>query len=266
MRLLHLSDPHLGTHQAAVCDALVALARRLAPQALLVSGDLTQRATAAQFHAARALLGRLPAVPRLLVPGNHDIPLWNPWLRLAKPYAGYERVAGPRPPQGVAVLDLPQARVVAVDTTRWWRHRHGTLSSAQIHTVAMLLRQAPAGCWRIVMSHHPLLVADPADDEDRPWRHRQALAAWQAAGAELLLVGHLHTPAFLRVGPGCWLAQAGSSVSWRLKPGQANSVQLLECNLADAAQGRHGQRYDYDARQGAFVAVQRQALEGAPHA
>ncbi|MDT7835061.1 metallophosphoesterase family protein [Aquabacterium sp. OR-4] len=263
MRLLHLSDPHLGTEQPVVLEALLSLAHRLAPQALLISGDLTQRATPAQFAAAAGLLARLPAVPRLVIPGNHDIPLWRLWPRLRQPYAGYEQVCGLRPPGGVAQFDLPGARVVAVDTTRWWRHRHGTLSAAQIDAVAQRLHDAPAGAWRIVMSHHPLAVAQEADHEDRPWRHRRALQAWQQAGAELLISGHLHVPALIRVGPRCWVAQAGSSVSRRLAPTVANSVQLLVDEPASGpgcAPGRCCLRYDYDGVRQAFMPAARHAL------
>lgn len=263
MRLLHLSDPHLGTQQQVVCDALVALAHRLAPQALLISGDLTQRATPAQFEAAQGLLQRLPAVPRLMIPGNHDIPLWNPWWRLRQPYAGYETIAGPRPPDGVALLDLPGVRVVTADTTRWWRHRHGTLSTSQIEAVARHLRAAPAGSWRMVMTHHPLAVVLASDHEDRPLQHRRALAAWQAAGADLLLSGHLHEPALIRVGPRCWVAQAGSSVSRRLKPAVRNSVQLLvdePVSGPGCAPGRCCLRYDYDGARREFMPAARHAL------
>jgi 3',5'-cyclic AMP phosphodiesterase CpdA len=261
--LLHLSDPHLGTERPEVADALVALAHRLAPQALLISGDLTQRATPPQFAAAQQLLSRLPAVPRLMLPGNHDIALWNLWQRLRRPYAGYEALAGPRPPHGVAHLDLPGVRVVAVDSTRWWRHRHGTLSRTQIEAVAALLEGVPPGHWRIVMSHHPLAVVRRSDHEDRPWGYREALRRWQQAGAELLLAGHLHVPACLRVGPHCWLAQAGTSVSRRLLPGAVNSVQLL-VDAAPARQGEPGARcllrYDFDDRRGEFLPAARQML------
>lgn len=254
MRLLHLSDPHLGTERPEVADALVRLAHGLAPDALLVSGDLTQRATAAQFAAAHQWLQRLPALPRLVIPGNHDMPLWNLWARLRAPYAGYEACVAPCPAGGVALLELPGVRVIAVDTTRWWRHRHGTLSRRQMARTCALLdesrRLRPAE-WRIVMTHHPLRVQDAHDLEDRPWGHARALAQWAADGCELLLCGHLHAPALIQVAPGCWLAQAGSCISRRLPPGTPNSVHLFSHEPAVGA-GRRCERWDYDAASGRF--------------
>ena len=53
--LLQVSDPHFGTKRPEVVDALERFVHELRPGVLLLSGDITQRATAAQF-AQRALL------------------------------------------------------------------------------------------------------------------------------------------------------------------------------------------------------------------
>lgn len=272
MRLLHLSDPHFGAEQSEVVEALLRLAWELAPQAILVSGDLTQRATPLQFDRARQFLQRLPPVPRLVMPGNHDLPLFQLWQRWRRPYARYEAAIAPCPPQGVAQLELPGVLVVAADTTRWWRHRHGTLSAAQIDTVARLLQQSRhnrPGQWRIVMTHHPLRVQHARDREDRPWRHARAQRRWVDAGCDLLLSGHLHEPALLPIGdhtdgsPQCWLAQAGSCSSWRLPPGGVNSVQLLTAGR-QLGSGRRCVRYDYDREIRRFQQAASARLDGGP--
>ena len=72
--LLQISDPHFGTEQAPVVEALATLARQQRPDVLVLSGDITQRARPGQFRAARAFTDRLGA-PVLAIPGNHDIPL-----------------------------------------------------------------------------------------------------------------------------------------------------------------------------------------------
>jgi hypothetical protein len=86
--LLQISDPHFGTEQAEVVEALVMLARQQRPDLLVLSGDITQRARPAQFRAARAFTDRLGA-PVLAVPGNHDMPLFDLWARLRRPYGRY---------------------------------------------------------------------------------------------------------------------------------------------------------------------------------
>ena len=74
--LLQISDPHFGTEQAPVMQALEQLVRAQQPELVVLSGDITQRATRAQFRAARAFVDRLGAPAVLAIPGNHDIPLF----------------------------------------------------------------------------------------------------------------------------------------------------------------------------------------------
>ena len=93
--LLQVSDAHFGTERPAVVDALVRLALKVQPQVLLLSGDITQRATRAQFAAAQAFVQRLRVPHCVAVPGNHDIPLWHLPLRLLQPYARYRAAFGP---------------------------------------------------------------------------------------------------------------------------------------------------------------------------
>ena len=84
--LLQISDTHFGTEQPPVVAALLALARQQAPELVVLSGDITQRARPAQFKAAWIFTEQL-AAPLLAIPGNHDIPLFDLWARLRHPYA-----------------------------------------------------------------------------------------------------------------------------------------------------------------------------------
>ena len=92
--LLHLSDTHFGTEQEAVVVAALKLTHAEQPDAVILSGDITQRARAAQFDAARIFCDGLQVERLLTLPGNHDIPLYNVAARLFAPYAGYARVFG----------------------------------------------------------------------------------------------------------------------------------------------------------------------------
>src|SRR4051812_19930032 len=116
--LLQISDPHFGTEQAPVVKALLELAHRIAPEVIVISGDLTQRGRSAQFRAAREFCNQLPAAPQLVVPGNHDIPLFNVLARVALPYWNYRRAFGndfePR-------YESDNFFVVGINTTRPYR-------------------------------------------------------------------------------------------------------------------------------------------------
>src|SRR4051794_36608811 len=78
--VLHVSDLHFGRIQPGLPEALLNAARTIAPDLVVVSGDLTQRARIAEFQQARAFLDRLPFA-RIVVPGNHDVPLHNLYQR-----------------------------------------------------------------------------------------------------------------------------------------------------------------------------------------
>ena len=88
--LVHLSDIHFGRVDPVVIDPLLCAVRRLAPDVVVVSGDLTQRARTAEFLAAREFLDKLPE-PRIVVPGNHDVPLYNLYGRFVEQLARYRQ-------------------------------------------------------------------------------------------------------------------------------------------------------------------------------
>lgn len=92
-RVLQISDPHFGTEQPHVMQALLRLSSEQQPDVTLLSGDITQRARRAQFAAAREFIQQLPG-PVLAVPGNHDIPLFNLVARWLNPYGNYRRAFG----------------------------------------------------------------------------------------------------------------------------------------------------------------------------
>ena len=88
--IVHLSDLHFGRTDPELVEPLISAIRRLNPTLLAVSGDLTQRARSHQFREARAFLDALPQ-PKIVVPGNHDIPLYNLYNRFFQPLDKYRR-------------------------------------------------------------------------------------------------------------------------------------------------------------------------------
>lgn len=263
--LLQLSDPHFGTERPRVAEALRAFAEAVAPDLIVVSGDVTQRARPAEFAAAADFLARLPACPRLVVPGNHDLPLFDLWSRLWAPHGGFRRCFGH---ERMPVLALPGLLAVGVDSTRRWRHKQGALASVQIEAVSRRLRRARPGQLRVVVVHHPLDVATRADEADIPRGAREAVTAWALAGADLVLSGHVHAPLCRplaeRYGPvarGCWTARAGTATSRRLRGGHPNSVNVIRHALVAGERRCSVERLDYDEARGAFRPVAVQAMD-----
>ena len=250
--LLQISDTHFGTEQPQVVEALVTLARLQQPDLIVLSGDITQRARPAQFQAARAFMHRLDA-PFVAIPGNHDIPLFDVWMRIRRPYARHIAAFGAELEPVFSSADL---MVICVNTTRAWRHKHGEVSAQQVERVAQLLTQAHPDQLRVVVVHQPIAVARTEDAPNLLRGHAAALQAWAAAGADLVMGGHIHLPYVMSVNGlarPLWAVQAGTAVSARIRAGVPNSVNLLRWG-ADAPSGLcQIEQWNYATEEHAFV-------------
>src|ERR1051325_9213684 len=122
-KIFHFSDIHFGGAQAPnVAEAILAEIATIRPDVVVVSGDLTQRARTAQFREARAFLDRIEA-PKVVVPGNHDVPLWNVVDRFFSPLEKYRRwITDDLNP----IYKDDDLVVMGIDTTRSFTDRKST--------------------------------------------------------------------------------------------------------------------------------------------
>jgi 3',5'-cyclic AMP phosphodiesterase CpdA len=252
--ILQISDTHFGTEQPMVIEALAKFTSQLRPDLIVLSGDITQRARRAQFRAARDFVERL-ATPTLAIPGNHDVPLFDLLTRFTCPYGHYREAFGDELEPVYASADL---LVQCLNTTRWWRHTNGDISTKQIERVAAHVANAEPGQLCVIVVHHPVSVLKAGDAHDLVRHHAAALRRWADAGADMVMGGHIHLPYVTQL-PGLsrrlWSVQAGTAVSHRVRGGQPNSVNVLRWGL-DAPSGRCVvEQWDCPAAGPAFVRV-----------
>ncbi|MDI3384234.1 metallophosphoesterase family protein [Xenophilus aerolatus] len=263
--LVQISDPHFGTEQPPVVRALADWVRAQAPDVLLLTGDITQRATAAQFAAARHFVDGLGVAQCLAIPGNHDIPLFALWARLFAPYRRYATAFGT---ELAPVVERPDCLVLGLNTTRWWRHENGEVSQRQIADVTRRLARASPAQLRIVAVHQPVAVTRPEDEKNLLRGHAALAQHASQAGADLVLGGHIHLPYALRLSAehAIWAVQAGTAVSSRVRAGAPNSVNLIRGPVigVDGARSCTLERWDHDARTGRFEPAQVRTLELSP--
>lgn len=228
--IAHISDLHFGRTDPAVVEQLVTTLTGLRPRVVVVSGDLTQRARRSQFREARDFLQRLPA-PRVVIPGNHDIPFYDVLRRTFWPLRRYRRfISADTEPSYVD----SEIAVQGLNSARAGSFKNGRINTRQIERTCSRFHDLDQGIMRVVVTHHPLNELLVQDREEVVEGAQPALAAFAACGVDVVLSGHWHrslsaaTP--LRVAPSrsLLLVQAGTatSVRRRAEPNSFNVIQV----------------------------------------
>jgi 3',5'-cyclic AMP phosphodiesterase CpdA len=256
LRILHLSDLHFGPpFVPQVGEAVLRIAPELNVDAIVVSGDFTQRATVDQYQAAAAFLDRLPDVPRLYVPGNHDVPLYQIRERLTDPHGLYQKYITP---ELNPVLSLEHAIIVGIDSTApRTAIANGRIHPWQLATAERVFATAPSGAVRIVVAHHHFAPApDYLHDRTMP-QAKRAIMRFVEDDVDMILGGHLHRAYIgntLDVFPGrhrersIVIVQSGTSTSrrGRGREREKNSFNVIDIDSA-TMQITHYLYFDADA-------------------
>ncbi|MEP7381658.1 MAG: metallophosphoesterase [Gemmatimonadota bacterium] len=235
--VVQLSDLHFGTTIAATLDPLIQLLQKLRPDLVIVSGDLTQRAKTQQFVEARAYLDRLPA-PRLVIPGNHDVPLYDIARRFLSPLGRYRtHISNDLAP---VFLD-DEIAVVGINTARSLTFKGGRIGRSQLATSTAYLDALPPHVARIVVTHHPFDIPVGLSGVAIVHGAERAIDAFARCDVDLVLSGHLHlvhvaSTAKYVAGYDAPMLVAGTAVSTRAR-GEPNSFfvfrvdrQVTECD------------------------------------
>jgi 3',5'-cyclic AMP phosphodiesterase CpdA len=192
-RILHLSDIHFGAENTLATAAAADYARGHPFDLLVISGDLTQDGKALEFESAARWYDVLPG-PKLVTPGNHDMPQVN-LARISNPFGRYERQFGPAAAAG---FDGAGMMVRAFNTARAVQLRlnwsKGACDEAQSQGAADQLRLAAPGRLRIAVCHHPLMEVPNGPMTGRVIGGERAAATLAEAGVDVILTGHVHTP------------------------------------------------------------------------
>ncbi len=230
-KLVHISDIHFGRIDYAVAEKVIAKINELTPDITIVSGDLTQRARSEQFREAKEFLDKLPK-PQIVVPGNHDVPLYNVFDRFFSPLEKYKKYI---------TEDLEpfykdeELAVIGINTARSLTIKDGSISDEQIADVRERMCSLDNKMLKVIVTHHPFDLPDGFDETDIVGNADEALVKIADCGADVFLSGHLHVSRVantanrykLESGRNALVIQAGTVTSTRER-GEANSFNFIE--------------------------------------
>ncbi|HEX2227135.1 MAG TPA: metallophosphoesterase [Candidatus Binatia bacterium] len=226
--IVHLSDLHFGRVQEGIVEALSRAVHEIQPDLIAVSGDLTQRARREQFEQARDFLRTLPD-PKIIVPGNHDVPLYNIFNRFTRPLKRYKRYISEELEPFYRDNEIAAQ---GLNTARSLTFTRGRVNERQIGVLQQ--RLAPLkNVTKVVITHHPFDLPEQYPDQALVGRARMALRQLANSGIDLFLAGHLHvgimekmTLRFQIAGHSALVVQAGTATSSRTR-GETNSFNVI---------------------------------------
>jgi len=212
VQIAHIGDLHFGgLADVPVVEALERLLPDLRPDAIVIGGDLSQRARHGELQRGRAFANRArETAPVLVIPGNHDVQWWRrPLIPFGKDaiYGKYRSYFGA---DLTPTLTIPGGAVIASALTAhgvaWGsltaRLRDiavkGHLPKREMQRVQAIFANAEPGLPRVLVIHHNLLRGNLSKRMD--WR---AGAARNAASSRPGLMSS-SAGTTMRKGPRRW--------------------------------------------------------------
>lgn len=230
LKLLHISDLHFGPpFRPRAGEAVLRLAEQTLPDVIVASGDFTQRAKSDQFEQARDFLARLPEAPRVVVPGNHDVPLYRVAERMLDPHGLYRQFIATELNQ---VWRVNGAVIVGLDSTAPRSAiSNGRIRPRQLEFCAQAFADVTAPTVKIVVAHHHFAPAPDVERDRVMPQSQRAMKHFIEMGVEIILGGHLHR------------AYIGDSLD--IYPGLRSGHQgviIVQCGTTTSSRGRGRER------------------------
>jgi 3',5'-cyclic AMP phosphodiesterase CpdA len=271
-RIAQISDLHFGSHDTRIAGELLASLNTKQPHLVVLSGDLTQRARQGEFAQARAFLDSIPQ-PRLVVPGNHDLPLYDFISRLHQPLKSFHHYIAPQGLEGDLFQDSEIA-VLGLNTARRFPGKSGRVSFDQIAYLRRVFADVPGDVFKTLVTHHPLGYPAGETPHGVAGRSHHVLQALAGLDVHLLLSGHGHRPLSgdmeLETAEhrSILVVHAGTAISTRTRDGHGNTYNLVDIDGAavsirimewsDGQGFRERQKSDYRVQDGVWSRIPRQ--------
>jgi 3',5'-cyclic AMP phosphodiesterase CpdA len=227
--LLHLSDLHFGRVDPAIVPALLDFIHATKPDMVAISGDLTQRARTAEFMEAKKFVDAIP-FPKIVIPGNHDVPLRNVFARLFRMLDKFRRYISEDLEPFYADDEIA---VAGVNTTRALTGKNGRINRRQLQQLRTRFATVPPTRVKIVVTHHPFDLPPGVEGDRVILRAKLAMKVLAQIPVDLLLAGHFHVGGTTRTTTrykidnfAALIVAAGTTTSTRGR-GHPNSLNVI---------------------------------------
>ena len=240
-RIVHISDLHFGRLNLGTVQPLLKTLNALRPDVVVVSGDLTQRAKETEFQDARNFLEQID-FPKVIVPGNHDVPLYQVSERLLKPLKRFDRyITSEREPTFYG----SECVVFGINTAHGWTLDGGRVTKKSINKIGEIFSNVGEGMVKVVVSHHPFDAALQFGSGELVRGASRTIKKFEDLGVDVLLSGHLHihhsgstVHRHTHIRKHMIVAQSGTTISTRIRTEPA-SFNVLEITRSEVIVQMH---------------------------
>lgn len=213
--IAQISDLHCGSqyHIPSLATRVVDEINELAPDALVITGDLTDMGFRQEFLAARRLVSRMRVERVMVLPGNHDS------RNVGDMH--FEELFGARSSElvfrGVRILGLDSSEP-DLDAGRVGRERYRWIEE----------RFSDPDEFKVIALHHHLLpVPGTGRERNIVYDAGDVLRVLANNGCDLVLCGHKHVPNVWRL-ESTVIVNAGTACSYRLRGKTHASYNIIE--------------------------------------
>lgn len=229
-KIAHISDLHFGREDPLAVEALIDELNQNKPDLVVVSGDLTQRARTKQFIAAAKFMKDIK-FPQIVIPGNHDLIIYNIFNRIFNPLKKYRKY--------ISLKDHPtfideEIAVVGINTARSGRWEAGKIRKDDIEYISETFENIENKKLKALVIHHNFISQPKKRLKKAVKRSSKLIERMKTNEIDIILAGHVHDAYTDHIKnhtdseTSTLIVSAGTAISERTRGSVPNSYNWLE--------------------------------------